>query len=188
MVEIIGEESKLQRNANVDYELAELDDIHLTEWEDEQEYNEPTVEEIVEVMISKANVKSERKGENLTGLYCKKEENESQDMLLPFKSVKINGVIEGPIATLDIDLTYINPHEDNPIECNYEFPLDKDTIFAKLVCKIENRQVEAEVKSKKKARQEYENALSKGKTAVLAERDTKKNETMTIKLGNLRPL
>ena len=73
-------------------------------------------------------------------------------MLLPFKSVKIDGVIEGPIATLDIELTYINPLENNPIECCYEFPLDKDTIFAKLNCKIENRQVDAEVKTKKKAR------------------------------------
>ena len=73
-------------------------------------------------------------------------------MLLPFKSVKIRGVLEGPIATLDIDLTYVNPDEASPIECSYEFPMDKDTIFARLVCKIEDRQVEAEVKSKQTAR------------------------------------
>ena len=73
-------------------------------------------------------------------------------MLLPFKSVKINGVIEGPIATIDIELTYLNPNNDNPIECSYEFPFDKDSIFAKLVCIIEDKQVEAVVKGKEAAR------------------------------------
>ena len=82
-----------------------------------------------------------------------------EDMLLPFKSVMIKGVLEGPIATLDINLTYQNPNNDGPIECAYEFPLDKETIFAKLICKIEDRQVEAEVKSKQQARQEYEAAI-----------------------------
>ena len=60
-------------------------------------------------------------------------------MLLPFKSVKIMGVLEGPIATLDIELTYVNPETNSPIECSYEFPLDKNAIFAKLVCKIEDK-------------------------------------------------
>ena len=108
-------------------------------------------------------------------------------MLLPFKSVKIQGVLEGPVAALDIELTYVNPDPASPIECSYEFPLDKDTIFAKLVCQIGDRQVEAEVKPKEVARKEYDQALARGEAAVLAERDTEKNESMTIKLGNLRP-
>ena len=36
--------------------------------------------------------------------------HDGEDMLLPFKSVKIDGVLEGLIATLDINLVYINPH------------------------------------------------------------------------------
>ena len=67
------------------------------------------------------------------------------DMLLPFRKVKIDGVIEGTIATLDIELTYINPEDNSAIECSYEFPLSKETIFAKLICKIGDKQVEAVV-------------------------------------------
>lgn len=107
--------------------------------------------------------------------------------MLPFKSVSINGTLEGPISTLDIDLVYLNPDPTNPIECSYEFPLDKDTIFAKLICKIEDKQVEATVKSKETARTEYNKAIAEGKSAVLAERESDKKETMTIKLGNLKP-
>ena len=83
-------------------------------------------------------------------------------MLLPFTKVKIRGVLEGPIATLDIELTYVNPDTVNPIECSYEFPLDKDTIFAKLLCKIGDEEVEARVKGKEAAREEYSEAMSKG--------------------------
>ena len=65
---------------------------------------------------------------------------------MPFKAVSINGSIEGPIATLDIKMTYLNPENQHAIECSYEFPLDKNTIFASLEAKIENRSVKAKVK------------------------------------------
>ena len=74
----------------------------------------------------------------------------NENLLLPFTSVKIKGTIKGAIAKLDIDLLYINPFEE-PLECIYEFPLDKNTIFAKLIATIGNDKVEAEVKEKVEA-------------------------------------
>ena len=44
------------------------------------------------------------------------------------------------------------------------------------------------MKSKETARQEYNEALARGEAAVLAEMDTEKNESMKIKLGNLKPM
>ena len=105
--------------------------------------------------------------------------------LLPFKSVNINGVIEGPLATLDIELKYQNPWGDRPIECSYEFPLSKNTILSQLKLSIKDKVIFAEVKNKKQAQEEYKQAIKDNLTAVLAERDTKENESMTIKLGNI---
>jgi len=78
------------------------------------------------------------------------------EQLLPFKSVNIVGKVDGPIATLDIDLKYVNTDAEHPIECSYEFPLDKNTIFAKLVCKIDDKETTAVVKGKEEAKQQYD--------------------------------
>lgn len=106
---------------------------------------------------------------------------------MPFQSVNIIGRVDGPVATLNIDLHYKNPDEQHPIECSYEFPLDKNTVFAKLVCKIEDKETTAIVKNKEEAKKEYEEAIASGQQAVYAERESDENETMTIKLGNLKP-
>ena len=89
-------------------------------------------------MVAKDVVQASKKGQNMMGCYSKKMAS-TEEMLLPFKSVRIVGVLEGPVATLDIDLIYVNPEQDHPVECSYEFPLDKETIFAKLVCTIDDK-------------------------------------------------
>ena len=93
-----------------------------------------------------------------------------ESSLLPLKSVTINGSLEGPIASLDIEMTYLNESEEHPIECTYEFPLDKETIFASLVAKIGESEVVAQVKEKEQAKRNYEDAMAKGNAAVFAER------------------
>lgn len=61
------------------------------------------------------------------------------------KSIKIEGTLSGSIAVLDILLTYKNPSTENPLECTYEFPLEKNTIFSKLLATIGDKTVEAVV-------------------------------------------
>ena len=43
-------------------------------------------------------------------------------------------------------MKYMNPDKD-PIECDYEFPLDPKTIFSALECQIDDKCVKAVVKS-----------------------------------------
>ena len=110
------------------------------------------------------------------------------EYLLPLKAIAIEGRLEGPIATLDIEMVYLNDSVEHPIECTYEFPMDKETIFSSLVAKIDDREVVATVKDKSKAKEKYDDAVAKGDAAVYAERKTEaQNETVKIKLGNLLP-
>ena len=55
--------------------------------------------------------------------------------LVPLKDVLINAVLEGPLATIDFEMTYINPGE-NPIKATYEFPLNEETILSSLTVQI----------------------------------------------------
>ena len=105
---------------------------------------------------------------------------------MPLKKVDIKSELRGATAISTIELTYVNPHKENPLECTYVFPLEKTTLLAKFEAVIDDRVIETKVMKKEKAQERYEDAIASGNAAVLAER-TKKQETMTIKLGNLLP-
>ena len=111
-----------------------------------------------------------------------------EDFVLPLKSIAVTGNLEGPIATVDIDMTYLNENEEHAIECTYEFPLDKDSILSSLFAKIGDREVVAKVKAKETAEEMYEDAMAQGHGAVYAEQKIEEKESMKIKLGNLLPL
>ena len=48
-----------------------------------------------------------------------------KDEILPMKKVQTKCNILGALATLDVELHYTNPSDENPVEAIYEFPLDK---------------------------------------------------------------
>ena len=108
-----------------------------------------------------------------------------QDSLLPLQKVAIDVKVAGPFATVDLDLTYLNPSTDCALEATYEFPLEKSTLLAKLVAELDGKTIEAQVREKQEAREKYDDAVARGNAAVLAERSNK--DILMIKLGNLLP-
>ena len=64
---------------------------------------------------------------------------------MPLQHVKIMGKLESGHALLDVQLTYINNEDSSPIECTFEFPIEKSTIVTKLVAQIDDRVVEAKI-------------------------------------------
>ena len=59
--------------------------------------------------------------------------------------MEIKGKLEGGLAILDIDLAYLNEDETHPLECTYEFAIEKDTVLGKLMAKLGDREVEAKI-------------------------------------------
>lgn len=96
---------------------------------------------------------------------------QSNKLLVPLKDVNIKGILEAGHATLDVQLTYINAGDDNPIECTFEFPLDQQTVVSKLIAQIDDKVIEARVTDKSEAKMKYDDAIASGNTAVYAERD-----------------
>ena len=103
------------------------------------------------------------------------------------KKVDVKCEIRGATAITNVELTYQNPNDDSPLECTYVFPLEKTTLLAKFEAIIDDKIVETKVIEKEKAKERYEDAIASGNAAVMAERSKKKDETMTVKLGNLLP-
>ena len=89
---------------------------------------------------------------------------------MPLQDVTISGVIEAGLATLDVKLTYSNTGDEKPIECTFEFPLEKETVVSKLIAEIDDKVIEAKIKEKEEAKQTYGDAIASGNAAVYAER------------------
>jgi hypothetical protein len=120
--------------------------------------------------------------------YADPESKQEKQLLVPLQDVTIQGVLEAGLATLDVKLTYSNLGDFNPIECTFEFPLEKNTVVSKLVAQIDDKVIEAKIKAKEDAKQDYDDALASGNTAVYAERGLKKKEeVITVLIGNLLP-
>ena len=91
------------------------------------------------------------------------------ELMVPLKGVQVEATLEGAIATVDFNMTYVNLNE-NPIECTYEFPLDKETLLSKLTIHIDDKVIEALVLEKEEAKQVYEEVIADGDLGVYVER------------------
>ena len=60
-------------------------------------------------------------------------------------------------------------------------------MLCKFEASINDKIIVTKVTSKEAAKEKYEDAMASGKAAILAERSTKKDEILTVKLGNLLP-
>jgi len=110
------------------------------------------------------------------------------EVLVPLKAVKATVVLDSGITKLDLELTYTNLDDKSPIETTFEFPLENTIVLSKLVATIDDRVVEAVVKEKETAKNDYNDALAAGNAAVFAEKKVvQSQEVVVMSVGNLKP-
>mmetsp|Transcript_24425 Transcript_24425/g.28740 ORF Transcript_24425/g.28740 Transcript_24425/m.28740 type:complete len:145 (+) Transcript_24425:60-494(+) len=143
---------------------------------------------MVEANASKADAELIKIGSN--SKYCGKfgltAVQNDEKVLLPLTKVSIKGELRGVRSTTEVELTYLNPSKDSPLECTYSFPIEPNTVLAKLEATINDCVIETKITSKESAAAKYEDAIAGGNAAIHAERK-KKDEVLTVKLGNLLP-
>ena len=115
---------------------------------------------------------SQRRECCVAGLFQSDEgSKEEVQKIVPIKAVNIVTLIEGIVATIEVELKYENI-ENQPIDCTYEFPLNKKTLFTDFKATILDKVIKTIVKEKEKAKKQYEVAVKRGKVAIMAERAT----------------
>ena len=80
--------------------------------------------------------------------YCKYAmfaQKDGQKVLLPLTKVDVKGEIRGATVTQNIELTYINPSADRPMECSYTFPIEKTSVLTNLEVAIDDRVIQTKV-------------------------------------------
>ncbi len=103
---------------------------------------------------------------------------------LPLKSTKAEVNIAGSIADVSIQQTYTNTGTD-VIEAVYVFPASTRAAVYAMKMKIGNRTIDAEIREKEKARQEYAQAKAEGKRASLLEQS--RPNVFQMNVANIMP-
>ncbi|MBG0829377.1 VWA domain-containing protein [Planomonospora sp. ID67723] len=103
---------------------------------------------------------------------------------LPLESVDVDADISGVIARVQVAQGFRNPF-DVSLEATYIFPLPDRAAVTAFRMEADGRVVEGVLKERGQARADYDQAVSEGKRAAIAEED--RPDVFTIRVGNIVP-
>jgi Ca-activated chloride channel family protein len=103
---------------------------------------------------------------------------------LPLKTLDVQTRIDGLVARTTVSQTFVNTL-GVPLEATYIFPLPDRAAVTSFRLEVAGRIVEAVLKERGQAREEYEKALREGHRAAIAEED--RPGVFNLSVGNLPP-
>jgi Ca-activated chloride channel homolog len=103
---------------------------------------------------------------------------------LPLQQMEIQGHIVGLFYRLKLRQRFFNAYP-RPLEAIYIFPLPARSAVSAFVMTTQQRRVVGKLEERGEARRQYQQAISQGKQAALAEEDRPEVFTMTV--GNIPP-
>ena len=108
------------------------------------------------------------------------------ESFVPLKRINVEATIRSFAADVTITQVFRND-ETKPIEAVYCFPIEEQAAIYSFVARIDDREIVAQLKEKKEAQQEYNDALQQGHGAYLLEQDEKSQDNFIINVGALPP-
>jgi len=103
---------------------------------------------------------------------------------IPLAGITYRATVNGAFARVRCIQHYTND-ADRPVEAIYVFPLPDESAVVGCSMKIGDRRIEAVIKERKQARQEYDEAVSAGHHGALLEQE--RPNIFTMNVGGLEP-
>ncbi|CAF4867107.1 unnamed protein product, partial [Rotaria sp. Silwood1] len=103
---------------------------------------------------------------------------------VPLKQLNVEAYIKSFAADVTIKQIFRND-ETQSIEAVYCFPIEEQAAIYSFVAQIDDREIIAQLKEKKEAQREYNDALEYGYGAYLLEQDEKSQDNFIINVGAL---
>ena len=103
---------------------------------------------------------------------------------LPLDAVDIRAAIAGTSASVELTQGFRNPF-DVPLEATYIFPLPDRAAVTAMRMECAGHVVEAALKERSRAREDYDQAIAEGRRAAIAEED--RPDVFTMRAGNIAP-
>jgi Ca-activated chloride channel homolog len=101
---------------------------------------------------------------------------------LPLQAVDIGAAIHGTTALVEVTQRFQNPH-DIPLEATYIFPLPDRAAVTAMRMEGKDRVVDAVLKERAQARQDYDDAVARGRQVAIAEEE--RPDVFTMRVGNI---
>lgn len=111
---------------------------------------------------------------------------ESSELYVPLKQLSVDTTIRSFAANVTIKQIFRND-ENVPIEAVYCFPIEEQAAVYAFVARIDDREIVAQLKEKKQAQREYNDALRKHHGAYMLEQDEESQDNFIINVGALPP-
>ncbi|KAJ0063680.1 hypothetical protein NL108_004812 [Boleophthalmus pectinirostris] len=105
---------------------------------------------------------------------------------VPLQSVDVQVDVKDHVATVVSTLLYKNK-EEKPIEAVFVFPMPSEAAVCHFSAKVGETLIVAEVKEKKQAHEEYDDALSSGQQAFLLQESNQSPDIFSMSVGSLPP-
>ncbi|MEV7011041.1 VIT domain-containing protein [Streptosporangium sp. NPDC051022] len=103
---------------------------------------------------------------------------------LPLESVDVTAAVSGLVAGVEVVQGFRNPH-DVALEATYVFPLPDRAAVTSFRMEADGHVIEGTLKERGQARADYDQAISEGRRAAIAEED--RPDVFTIRVGNIVP-
>ena len=105
---------------------------------------------------------------------------------MPLTKVSVETELTGNFSLTSVELHYENQLESDPLECSYTLPMDKGSTLVSFEATLDDKVIKTQIKEKESAKEQYDDAIAGGRAAVLAQK-SQKDQTISVKLGNLLP-
>ncbi|MPZ85957.1 MAG: VWA domain-containing protein [Actinophytocola sp.] len=103
---------------------------------------------------------------------------------LPLEIIDVQAAITGLSSGIQLTQGFRNPHAE-PLEATYVFPLPPRAAVTALRMEADGRVVEGLLKERAEARADYDQAITEGKRASIAEEE--RPGVFTMRVGNIMP-
>src|SRR3954469_19974345 len=103
---------------------------------------------------------------------------------LPLELIEVRAAVVGLAVRTELAQGFRNPY-DVPLEATYIFPLPDRAAVTRLRMETADRVVEGVVKEREAARADYEQAVTEGRRASIAEEE--RPGVFTLRVGNIMP-
>jgi Ca-activated chloride channel family protein len=103
---------------------------------------------------------------------------------LPLEALDVRIATTGLASHTVLTQRFHNPYEE-PLEATYVFPLPDRAALTSLRMTADDREIDGVLREREQARQEYDQAISEGKRASIAEEE--RPGVFTMRVGNILP-
>ncbi len=115
--------------------------------------------------------------------------SKNEQVSLHFITQHLDVQVDNCFAVISMTQVFKNQTE-KPIEGEYMFPIEttlKNTAVSQIKFKLGDKEIISQVALKEKAKQKYEDAISRGNAAVMVEESEKSKDILKMTVGGIQP-